>query len=541
MENTFREERHQGLPISGGIVYAQACMLNDQYHQLPAIHTVKAEDVPEEKERLAGAINRIISKLEQLIPRVSERIGEAEANIFTALKMMVQDPELHRKFMELIEKNFCSAEAAVIQTFKEYETLLDATGDEYIKERTSDLTDLKNHLLKELGPSDSPFRCEGLASCSEGHDRIVIATELTPSITVHFDVYQTLGFVSERGGETSHAAILARALGIPAVSGIKDITTRITCGADLIINGHTGEVILHPTAETLERYAGRLQKSIPGDISCEPVTGFTVSANISRAKEVEEALQNQAEGIGLYRTEMEFIAAGRLLDEQAQYERYSEVIKKLNGRGVYFRLLDVGGDKPLPFLNIPVEDNPALGLRGARFLAHRPNLLITQARALARASQHGAIGVMYPMIASLDQFMHLKQIFMDAIEDIEHGKITHGVLFEVPAACLQVEEILGYSDFASIGTNDLIQYLLAVDRNNDLVAEDYTPDTSVFWSLIGRIVQAANETQRPLSICGEMAGDPKYVSRFIQLGVKTVSVNPRAIPHIRAAARETLK
>lgn len=541
MEKPFREERFQGLPISGGVVYAQVCMLNDQYHRQPACRDIPAADIPVEQERLAAAIQRIIQKLEQLIPRVSERIGATEANIFTALKMMVQDEELHRKLSETVERNKCSAEAAVVQVFTEYELLLESTGDEYIRERTSDLVDLKNHLLKELGSSESPFRCEGLENCSEGRSRVVAAAELTPSITVNFDVYETQGFVAERGGETSHAAILARALGIPAVCGIKDVTSMLKCGEYVLVNGYTGEVIRHPSPATLERYAAELEKPVNGKLSSEPVAGYTVLANISRAKQIREALQCRAEGIGLYRTELEFIAQGKMLDEQDQYEYYADVVKTMAGRTIYFRLLDVGGDKPLPCFNIPTEDNPALGLRGARFLIHRPNFLITQARAIARASQFGPVGVMYPMISSLTQFMQLKQIFRDAIEDIPHGDISHGVLFEVPSACLQAEEILAHADFASIGTNDLIQYLLAVDRNNDLVAEDYTPDIPAFWSLISRIVQAADALQRPVSVCGEMAGEPQYVPRFIQLGIRTVSVNPRAIPRIRFAARETLK
>jgi phosphotransferase system enzyme I (PtsI) len=541
MEKQFREERFQGLPISGGVVSAQVCLLNDQYHQQPAGHETTAEDIPREQERLTAAIQRIIQKFERLIPRVTERIGATEANIFTALKMMVQDEELHRKLSGMIEHDTCSAETAVLHVFKEYEMLLESTGDDYIRERISDVTDLKNHLLKELGSSGNQFRCDGLENCREGRNRIVAAVELTPSITVHFDVYQTMGFVSERGGETSHAAILARSLGVPAVSGIKDITRILKCGQTVLINGYTGDVILHPSPATLERYADELNKPGNGELSPDPVAEYTVLANISRAKETGEALKYRAEGIGLYRTEIELIAQGAMLDEQEQYERYVDVVNHMSGKTVLFRLLDIGGDKPLPFFNIPPEDNPSLGLRGARLLLHRPHFLITQARALARASQSGPLGVMYPMISTLEQFLQLKQIFMDAIEDIPHGDITHGVLFEVPSACLQAEEILVHADFASIGTNDLIQYLLAVDRNNDLVAEDYTPDIPAFWSLIHRIVQAADTLQRPVSVCGEIAGEPAYVPRLIQLGIRTVSVNPRAIPRIRFAAREIVQ
>ena len=540
-ETAFKEQHLQGLPISPGIAHARVCLLNEQLHSIPFQDSVSADQLPHEKERLSGAILRVTEKLERLIPQISERIGKAEANIFVALSMMVQDPELHKKMMHFIDANSCSAEAAVIAAFDEFAELLQSASDDYVKERVSDLTDLKSHLLKELGEELSLFKCNGLAHCAHGKNRIVIATELTPSITVNFDAYETLGFVSERGGETSHAAILARALGIPAVSGISGATSLIACGNDVLINGFTGEVILWPSPATIAAVADRLSATEPKNHVSEPLAEFTVMANISRVKELDDALDKKADGVGLYRTEMEFIAAGAALDEDEQFLRYAEVVRRLNGGTAYFRLLDVGGDKPFTFLEIPTEENPALGLRGARFLIKRPQFLRPQARALARASRLGPVSVMYPMISTLDQFLKLKHMFQSAIADVDHGSIQHGVLFEIPSACLQAREIMAEADFASIGTNDLVQYLLAVDRNNELVAQDYIPDLPAFWSLISLLVEAAAELKRPLSVCGELAGNPEYIQKFIELGIRCVSVNPRSIAPVRNAARDALR
>jgi phosphotransferase system enzyme I (PtsI) len=208
----------------------------------------------------------------------------------------------------------------------------------------------------------------------------------------------------------------------------------------------------------------------------------------------------------------------------------------MDGQPVHFRLLDIGGDKPLTFLDIPQENNPYLGRRGARFLLARPELLKTQARTLARVSLLGLINVIYPMIVDLDQFVKLKNIFNQEIQDLPSGQINHGVMFEVVSACLQAKEILKVADFGTIGSNDLIQYLFAVDRNNDLVSWDYNPDRPVFWSLIDRIAKTAKELHRPISICGELAGDPKYIPKLMELGIRTVSVSSRLIPKVRLAA-----
>ena len=246
----------------------------------------------------------------------------------------------------------------------------------------------------------------------------------------------------------------------------------------------------------------------------------------------------QAEGIGLYRTEFEIIAAGQLLTEDELFDRYLTVASAMAGEMVVFRLFDFGSDKKLPFMGIPEEENPSLGWRGSRFLLGKKDILRTQARALARTSIGGRVHVMYPMIVDARQFLDMKQAFMDSICDIPFGVIRHGAMFEVPSACLQADEIMMHADFASIGTNDLTQYLFAVDRENDLVSYDYNPDRPVFWNLIRTISIAAEEAGKPLSVCGELAGYPRFIDRLVSAGINRVSVSPRRIPDVRHAIAE---
>ncbi|MFC1672271.1 putative PEP-binding protein, partial [Planctomycetota bacterium] len=269
----------------------------------------------------------------------------------------------------------------------------------------------------------------------------------------------------------------------------------------------------------------------------DPVPGLNVMANISLSSDLSEVRGVKAEGVGLYRTEFEFMASRGLLDEDEQYEHYAAVLKAMDGAPVYFRLADLGGDKPLPFLELPKEENPYLGCRGSRLLLGHPDLLRTQARALARASVHGPVHVMYPMVVDLEQFLKLKSAFQDATRDISAGEIKHGVMFEVPSACMQAREILDVADFGSIGSNDLIQYLFAVDRNNELVAGDYRPDRPVFWTLVRQIVEAAKSAGKDLSLCGELAGDSMYIPKLVDAGVTRISVSPRLVGGVRRAAK----
>ncbi|MBC8373900.1 MAG: phosphoenolpyruvate--protein phosphotransferase, partial [Planctomycetes bacterium] len=522
---------------SPGVVLAGVCLFKQSKHNTLPSYEVSGKGIDREKTRIRKACEIVVERLENLKATVTERIGPAEAEIFVAQKMMLQDPVLCKEMDAAIDEG-CNAERAVTGTLDEYESQLAQLDDEYIKERASDLGELKRRLLDVLCNTSPSFQCSADSKCRRGNDRIVVTEELTPSIAMEIEANHVRGFVTERGGKTSHAAILAKALGIPAVSGIADIHNQIPCGTEVLINGNTGEVVVRPGAET--KAAAAEQLVAPQALEpVEPVDHFAVMANISTAAEARLATEMQAEGIGLYRTEFEFFAAGGILDEDRQYELYHSVAATMNGRPVYFRMLDIGADKPLPDLDLPKEENPALGFRGARLLLGCPDLMRPQARALARVSRELPVHVMYPMITGLSQFRMLREAFEEMTADIDSGRLYHGVMFEVPSACMEAQGLLEEVDFASIGSNDLIQYFFAVDRNNSIVADDHRPDYEVFWRLLERLSLVADLAGTPLSLCGEMAADVQYTDRLIASSIRSVSVSARQIPNVRRAAVRT--
>ncbi len=537
MHNSKKELKFTGLPISGGIAIYKVCLFNDDRHNnLPKYHI---ENVELEKFRVKEAVMIVAEKLDKLKDEVSKRIGPAEAEIFTAQKMIVEDQSLHNRFNEAIDNGKDNAEQVVSRIMDEYEGKLLQLENEYIRERASDISEVKRRLLDVLRNTTPTLMCEGDSSCARGKNRIIVARELTPSLTLDLDCDNIKGFVTERGGMTSHAAILARSIGIPAVSGIKNIYDNVSCGTEILVNGYIGEVIVWPSAETIENIS-KIELLDKKTEIISPLPELKVLANLSLSTDVTEAGNADAEGIGLYRTEFEFLSAGKMLDEIEQYERYMTVLKVMKDKPVYFRVLDIGGDKSSAFFNIPSEENPSLGCRGSRLLLSRPDLLRVQARAFARVSLFSPVYVMYPMIVSTQQFLKLKNIFMDAISDLDHGEIYHGIMFEVPSACLQAKELFQHADFASVGTNDLIQFLFAVDRNNDLVANDYDPDNPVFWMILKNLADTADEAKKTLSVCGEIAGDPKFIPKLLEIGIKTVSVSSRLISQVRNAAFKTI-
>jgi phosphotransferase system enzyme I (PtsI) len=535
------ETRFKGLPLSPGVAVARVCLFNEKRHTNLSVTNVTDKKVRSESERFRKALSFVREKLTQLIKEVEERVGKAEAEIFTAQKMILEDPVLIQRVADHIRSKKFNAEKAVISSLDFFEGQLAEMDNAYIRERSSDIGEVKRRMLDALANLNPSFQCENDSFCQKGKNRIVIAQELTPSLTMELNTDSIRGFVTDRGGVASHAAILARALGIPAVSGIPGIHDMIFCGTEVLVNGDTGEVVIWPNKKTLAEYPD-LQRGIAEEVPVvEPVTGLKVFANLSLAKKVKEAVDHKAEGIGLYRTEFEFFAAGKVLCEMEQYDLYREVLKAMKDKPVYFRMLDLGGDKTADFFKFPKEQNPALGLRGSRLLLGHPELFRDQARALARASRYGRVHVMYPMVIDMEQFRRLKKAFKEATADIPQGEIKHGLMFEVPSACLDAEEILKEADFGSVGTNDLIQYLFAVDRDNEFVAYDHHPDRKIFWHLIHHVAHAAKKHRKPLSVCGELAANPVYARKLIAEGIRAVSVAPRAITGLRIAIKNKPK
>ena len=538
--NHKKETHFKGLPISPGIAHARVCLFNENRHNNLPIYRVEGKGIEREKKRFKKAAELSSTHLESIIKTTRERLGDVEAEIFAAQKMILDDIGLHEKIIKELEKKNVNAETAIISVLEILEAKIFELNNDYIRERATDIGEVKRRLLDFLSNMNPEFQCSGTEYCQRGKHRIVVAIELTPSLTMMMDTQYTLGFVTEKGGTGSHAAILARALRIPAVSGIKGIHGMLYCGTEVLINGDTGDVYVWPSEETIQKFSK--QKRISEEVaSIDPIPEIKIMANLSLSKDLPEVIEFKAEGVGLYRTEFELLSAGRLLSEDEQYEKYTSVIKAMEGKSVYFRLFDIGGDKTAPFLNLPKEENPYLGFRGSRLLAERLDLFGPQVRALARASQWGPVNIMYPMVIEVEQFKKLKALFLSETKGIDTSKLKQGLMFEVPSACYQAEELLNLADFASIGSNDLIQYFFAVDRNNELVSYDYDPDRPVFWDFLKSIADAAKRTGKPLSVCGEIASNPKYVSKLLQVGIRCISTSPKLIPELRIALRNNRK
>jgi len=534
------ETRLQGLALSPGCAVARVCLFNEARHQdIPAYRLADTDQVLQQQQRARDAFAQVEVRLDQIRNQVAERVGQAEAEIFVAQRMITGDPQLQQAVFAQIASGFINAEQAVMTVLESYEARLREVDNAYVRERASDLVDVRMRLVDSLRDIRPGQVCAGGWHCQKGRNRIVVANELTPALTVELDTEFTQGIVTARGGVNSHGAILARALAIPAVSAIELDSSQLSCGSEILVNGDTGEVIINPSSATLTALQAQLRASAQPPQSSAAVAGFKVMANISVSSEAAAAVAFGAEGIGLYRTEFDLIAAGRALSEDELYAHYCQVVETMGAaRPVMFRMFDVGGDKPLPFLPRYAEENPALGWRGARVLLSMPELFRPQARALARVSKQVPIWVYYPLITDADEFCQLKQAFTTAVADLPSANIAHGLMFEIPAACLQADALLQVADFASVGTNDLIQYLFAVDRNNERVAANYRPDHPVLWQLLHTLAMAAQRHDKPLSVCGEVAGNPRYIRQLFDAGIRSVSVNARQIAAVRAAAAE---
>jgi phosphotransferase system enzyme I (PtsI) len=527
----------EGIPINGGRVLAQVCLLSrDEHVDIPDIG-VPTASIDEEIARLDATIEACAAELEAAAEQVKEKISAAEAEIFLAQKHILLDPPIVEEMREWIRDKNKTAERAAHIVFRGWEQRLGEIDNEVVRERVSDLKDIRRRLLASLRSTSLLVQCEGELSCTHGRGRVVVSHEVTPGMIVAIDFEQVAGFVTEHGGPTSHASILARSLGIPAVSGIHGLWDMVRCGDEILVDGEAGVVYLRPDRSLVQR----LNPRRPGQVLPEFVEpphqtppGLQVLANVGVDLEVDLACKLGADGIGLFRTEYSFIQAGRPLSEQEQFDLYSRVVHKMAGRPVTFRLLDIGADKPVPGLDLEAEANPYLGLRGSRLLLARPELLTNQVRSLVRASRSGPIKVLYPMVIDASQLERLHgEVRRIVAAAGEEKNIEYGVMFEVPSACLQAAEILSQVDFGSIGSNDLIQYLFAVDRGNEHVHSDYDPRHPIFWNLLESLGREAAKAGKPLSVCGEIAGQEDMVPWLLAAGVTSFSVSPPLIPKIR--------
>lgn len=530
----------QGKGVSEGLAMAQIHLFTPK---LPEISRQPAADAEAEVAKLEATLAAAEEELRGLYETAKEKMGEQEAEIFDAhLTILGDEYSVREPIIQRIREQKQNAAAAITDQFDELAQMFRSLGDELMAERAADAEDLKQQLLRIcLGCGRQDL------SVLPG-DVIVLAEELTPSDTVRMDTAHVKGIATRLGGATAHSAIIARTLGIPAAAGIDGWQTEALNGHTAILDGADGTLTVDPTDEETACYQSRKAQA---DCEAQALEAFRtcpsqtkdgaaleICANIGTPQEAQQAMKYGADGVGLFRSEFLFMDRDALPTEDEQFEAYRTAAQTMAGKPLIIRTLDVGGDKKLPTLELPQEDNPFLGFRAIRMTLSHPEIFRPQLRAILRAAAYGDVRVMFPMIGSMDQLREAKALLREQeqtlqAEGVPTGPVKVGMMVEIPAAAVLAEEFAKEVDFFSIGTNDLTQYTLAVERGNAAVAHLYAPEHPAVLRLIAMTAQAAAERHIPCGMCGEAAGDPKLAPAFVGMGVNELSMSPRRVPAVR--------
>ncbi|BBH24159.1 phosphoenolpyruvate-protein phosphotransferase [Paenibacillus baekrokdamisoli] len=540
------EQRLTGLGVSEGIRMGKVFVYKPL--KLDEIKESKAEQPDKELARLELAKAQCTLELTALIERAQQTLGEEKAAILKGQISFLNDPAFYPPMQKLIQNEQWSAETAVRRTVNQVAGLFEAMANEYMRERSADIRDVGSRLMTHL------VGYQGSRLTDITAEVILVADDLTPSDTVQLDKQYVLGFVTRIGGKTSHTAILANSLGIAAVLGLGSAIERIQHGEELIINGSTGEIVLHPEKATKDAFAAQLaveqmeQESLNAYRSLTAVTkdgfAFEMAANIGTPQEAVGLLEKGSEAIGLYRTEFLFMSASQMPSEEIQFEAYRQTAEAMQGRPVVIRTLDIGGDKALPYLQLPEELNPFLGYRAIRLCLDQKQLFLTQLRAIIRAGAYGNVKIMFPMISGVDEWRQAKALYEEARQQlISEGAnvgeaIEIGIMIEIPSAALMADRLAKEVDFFSIGTNDLVQYTVAVDRMNEKVSYLYDYFHPAIIQLIKKVIDASNKHGKWVGMCGTMAGDPLAAPLLVGLGLHEWSMSPSSIQRIKQTVRK---
>ncbi len=526
-----------GIAASDGIAIVPAYLLVEPDLSFEKHHV---DDVDSEVQRLNDAFAEAEQQIQHVKAHAQENLGAEEAQVFDAHLMFLADPEFTGQMKQLIENDTVNAEEAVSQTSTMFINMFKAMEDNpYMQERAADIKDVSERILAILLGVKVP------SPASIDHEVVVVAHDLTPSDTAQLNKKYVKAFVTDIGGRTSHSAIMARSLEIPAIVGTKDITQRVQENQCLIVDALAGDVIVEPSQEQIDDYQARAMKYEENkaewaklvEQATQTKDGHTVelAANIGTPKDVASVIDNGAEGIGLYRTEFLYMDASDFPTEDDQFEAYRTVLEAMGDKGVVVRTMDIGGDKELPYLSLPHEMNPFLGYRAIRISLTKQDIFKVQLRALLRASVHGNLKIMFPMIATLNEFRQAKDILQEVETELQAEGIVvadHyevGMMVEIPAAAMLADQFAKEVDFFSIGTNDLIQYSMAADRMNEQVSYLYQPYNPSILRLIKNVIDASHKEGKWTGMCGEMAGDQVAIPLLLGMGLDEFSMSASSI------------
>jgi phosphotransferase system enzyme I (PtsI) len=545
-KNKMEIVRLRGVGVSPGIAMGEVS-LSERVVFTSRREPISDDRVEDELKRLRRAVERTRSELQEIKDHIQGKMGEQQAFIFDAHLMILDDPALISNLGKIITEEKVRAEWAISKVNTRFVSIFESLSDEYFQQRKTDISDVLARIYRNLEKKkdkkedpEKPF--------------ILVAHELLPSeAALYLSKKIVLGVALDMGGKTSHAAILARSLNIPTVVGLHDISLKVRSGDFLIVDGTDGEVIVNPPPaikrefqskrERYEAYQNELRKI--AKLKPETLDGvrFTPLANIELPEEVSAAFSYGAEGIGLFRSEFIYLQRSTLPSEEDHLAIYLKMAKSTYPKPVYIRTIDIGGEKTLPQLNIEKEPNPALGLRAIRFSLKNKELFKTQIRAILKASAGKNIRLLVPMITEIEEVIELKRIYQEVKDELRSSRIPFdesmpvGVMIEVPAAAVLIESIIQEVDFVSIGTNDLVQYYLAVDRGNESVSYLFKPHHPAVLRLLDFIIKTVNKYGREVAVCGEMAADPLSAVILLGMGLRNFSMNPIFIPRVKKALR----
>ena len=528
---------YKGTGASPGIALGRALVIE---HSELVIEKKTIENIDEEIQKLESAVKVSKEELTKVKEKALAELGEHEAEIFEAHLLVLEDPELIGSAISKIRDEKVNADYALNEIKEMFVAMFESMDNEYMRERAADIKDVTNRVLRHI----LGIKVVDLAGLDE--EVVLIAHDLTPSDTATMNKNMVLGFLTDIGGRTSHTAIMARTLEIAAVVGLNDITKKVKDGDYIVFNGDTGEVIVNPDEETKAKYASLKEEFEEYRKSLELLKGqasittdgrhVELAGNIGSPNDVEGHIKNDAEGVGLYRTEFLYMdKEDSFPTEEEQYEAYKAVLEGMNNKPIVIRTLDIGGDKELPYFEMEAEMNPFLGYRAIRLCLDRKDIFKTQLRALYRASVHGKLRIMFPMISSLEELLDAKEVIKEVLKELDAENIAYsndvevGMMIEIPSAAVISDVLAKHVDFFSIGTNDLIQYTCAVDRMNQKISHLYNQFNPAVLRLIKMVIDNAHKEGKWVGMCGESAGDQRMIPILLGFGLDEFSMSPISI------------